>query len=110
MKTIQLKKFLDSGETYTEVIQMILTQPLLVSGQNGMQPEPISTAQILKFIPIVQKLKKLAVPTSGVSVPFLLEDAEYEVIKERVTKWNWGGASESIFDFITEINAATDPA
>lgn len=105
MRKLKLKKSTapeNGGLSYAHLICQILQNPIVENGQ----PKPLTTAQIMEFIPIVRQVKEIDIPETGEYVHINLEDAEYKAISDRVEAWPWGGASEFIFDFINDVRSA----
>lgn len=105
MRKLKLKKSTrenEGGLSYVTLICQILQNPIVENGQ----PKPLTTAEIMEFIPIVRQVKAVDLPETGEYVTIELEDAEYKAIADRVEKWPWGGATETIFDFIEDVRNA----
>lgn len=105
MRSLKLRKSTrkeDGGLSYVSVLCQILQNPIIENGQ----PKPLTTAEVMEFIPIVKQLKAVDLPETGEYVEIKLEDAEYKAIADRVEKWPWGGASETIFEFIEDVRNA----
>tara|TARA_R110000737_G_scaffold189750_1_gene211653 strand:+ start:420 stop:758 length:339 start_codon:yes stop_codon:yes gene_type:complete len=102
MKTIKLKK-LNEKETYVEMLTTILSTPLTVDGRHI----PITSEEVMKMYPILEKVGKAQLPDIG-ETSMLLEDAEYEVIMKRVNAWSWGASIKEVYHFIKDMKEAED--
>ena len=105
MKRIKLQKMIEGPDTYKDFILMVLKNPLLEVGQGGTQAKPMTTDEVVAHYPIIMELSKIEVPEIG-TVDFICEDADYKIILDRVNKWMWGQASESLFGFISAVRDA----
>lgn len=98
MKTIELKKLGNKGEDgaidYKELIQMIVQLP--TDPRVGLGVEEIRKA--VRILDLLDESKKT----------LTLEDADYNVLKEKLSNHKFGIAHKNIIVFVDDIDNAKD--
>lgn len=104
MKKLTISRINDQ-QTFADIAAQIMVNPIMKETPQGLQPEQISTADAVKFYMIAKQFEEFQMPDVG-NGTMLLEDSEYEVLKNRVDAWRWPAVTKSIVDFIESVNSA----
>jgi hypothetical protein len=106
LKHITLKNIPKSetlaGFNYNENLTAIMSRP--IGGQGG-----IDVNEMRRVASILDKLEALKDSPTGAPV-LVLEDAQWELVKARVTVWPWAMFHKVIVQFVDDIENAPNQA
>lgn len=100
MRKLQLKSLTETNETWCEVIANVLSAPAGAHVGGGATFE-----EQMRTVPVKEKFVALLNAGQEES-DIVLEDAEWELVNNRLSSFPWASNRRDILDMILEIKAA----
>lgn len=102
MRTIELRKN-GEFEERLQILAILKSAPVFGDPREGMSGYTFD--EVRDCLKVIDKLE--AMPSDG---PLILEDAEWQTLKNRVAKVRWNIASREIVEMVEKINDAKKDA